>query len=159
MIRPVFMGDLPTLQVIEEATQHAPWSLAAFERCFEARYPGWVMEESGEVIGFLLVSLTAGECHILNLCIRPDRQRQGWGRQLLEYGLDWAKSMKAAMIYLEVRRSNHSAIQLYLKMHFKQIGERRQYYTLPKGGKEDALVFARDIGTELLLESDPDFGR
>ncbi|MDR3477932.1 MAG: ribosomal protein S18-alanine N-acetyltransferase [Gammaproteobacteria bacterium] len=151
MIRSFLQSDIPQALPIEEATQIAPWSEVAFLRCFEAKYPGWVIEDQGQVVGFVLLSLAVGECHILNLCIHPKAQRRGFGRQLMEYALDWAKEQGAGIVYLEVRRSNLAAILLYQNMHFKQIGERKDYY--PAGrGREDALVFARDIGIEVFLE-------
>lgn len=139
--------DLLALLAIEEATQPAPWSEAAFQRCWEANYPGWVLEQDDKIVGFIVISLASGECHVLNLCISPSHQRQGLGHQLLNYALKWAKEQGAGIVYLEVRRSNKQAIALYRKMNFKQIGERKNYYPTPKG-QEDALVFARDIGYE-----------
>ena len=159
MIRKLLTSDVEALLMIEEAAQEAPWSRAAFERCFEAKYPGWVAVDSDKVVGFSMVSLAAGECHILNLCVHPDFHRKGLGRALLQQALDWAKNEEAVMIYLEVRRSNLAAIQLYLNMDFKQIGERKDYYPAPKGKKEDALIFARDIGIEIFLEKQPNFGK
>ena len=157
MIRELITSDLPVLMALEEATQAAPWSNAIFLRCLEAKYPGWVIVEADKVVGFTLMSLIAGECHILNLCIHPKFQRRGFGRQLLEHALAWAKKQGAGMVYLEVRRSNLPAIQLYLHMDFNQIGERKNYYPGPNGKKEDALVYARDIGMEAALDNPPDF--
>lgn len=149
-------NDLPMLLRLEEATQLAPWSAAAFQRCFDAGYPGWVVldAKTHAIVGFIMVSLIAGECHILNLCVNPSHQRQGLGRQLLEFSLEWAKKEGAMMAYLEVRKSNSPAIQLYLHMNFKQIGERKNYYPALHGKKEDALVYARDIGMEVYLEQE-----
>lgn len=139
--------DFPKLLAIEEMTQVSPWSEAAFKRCWEANYPGWLMEENDETIGFILLSLVAGECHILNLCIHPGQQKKGNGHKLLSFALRWAKHQGAGVVYLEVRRSNLAAISLYRKMNFKLIGERKNYYPGIKVS-EDALVFARDIGIE-----------
>jgi ribosomal-protein-alanine N-acetyltransferase len=158
MIRPFIPTDIPAALPIEEATQAAPWSEAAFARCFEAKYPGWVIEDQGAVAGFVLLSLVLGECHILNLCVHPSLQRRGLGRQLMAYALEWAKAQGAGIVYLEVRRSNLPAILLYQGMNFKQIGERKDYYPLAKE-REDALVFARDIGIEAVSASQPMFGK
>jgi ribosomal-protein-alanine N-acetyltransferase len=147
-IRILDNNDFSQLLAIEELTQITPWSEAAFKRCSEAHYPGWVMEEEGVITAFIILSLATGECHILNLCVHPQYQKQGFGRQILEYALTWAKNKGAGIVYLEVRRTNLPAISLYRKMNFKLIGERKNYYPSPKGKKEDALVFARDIGIE-----------
>jgi ribosomal-protein-alanine N-acetyltransferase len=45
---------------------------------------------------------------------------------------------------LEVRLSNVAAIELYKKMGFKQIGQRKNYYPAAEG-KEDAMVYSLDI--------------
>jgi ribosomal-protein-alanine N-acetyltransferase len=139
--------DLPDLLAIEEASQPTPWSEAAFKRCQEACYPGWLLVEENKVIGFVYISVMAGECHVLNLCVAPQQQRKGFGKQLLLTALTWAKQQGAGVVYLEVRRSNHQAIALYRIMNFKRIGERKEYYTT-ESGREDAIIFARDIGVE-----------
>jgi ribosomal-protein-alanine N-acetyltransferase len=146
-IRQLEKMDFPRLLDIEQLTQIAPWSELAFKRCWEAGYPGWVKEKDENVVGYILLSLAVGECHILNLCVHPDYQRQGLGHEMMEYGMQWAKEQNAGIVYLEVRRSNKAAIALYRRMNFKLIGERKGYYATPKGN-EDALVFARDVGIE-----------
>jgi ribosomal-protein-alanine N-acetyltransferase len=49
-------------------------------------------------------------------------------------------------MFLEVRASNHAAIQLYSAYGFHQVGRRPHYYRLPDG-REDALVMARHLVT------------
>lgn len=145
MIRPLKETDLPAVFAIEQLTQVAPWSLSAFERCIETGYPSWVVEFAGQTVGFIIVSTAVSECHILNLSVHPERQRKGLGKQLLEHVLAWARTQGITIVYLEVRRSNLVAINLYSKMSFKVIGERKDYYVGIKGS-EDALILARDLG-------------
>jgi ribosomal-protein-alanine N-acetyltransferase len=148
-IRRLDERDFPQVLAIEKATQTAPWSKEAFQRCWEANYPGWVMHEGDTIIAFIFISLAVGECHILNLCVHPDYQRKQYGYQMLTYVLEWSKQQGTGIVYLEVRRSNTPAIALYNKMDFKLIGERKAYYPDPKGKSgEDALIFARDLGIE-----------
>jgi ribosomal-protein-alanine N-acetyltransferase len=153
MIRVLHEIDLPELRLIEEATQITPWTEAVFQRCFEADYPGWIIEKEGKTAGFIFVSVSqvTNECHILNICVSPPFQHQGLGEKMLEFVIDWAKENGAVMVYLEVRRSNYRAIRLYEKANFKMIGERKGYYPSARG-MEDALVFARDLGIEGWLE-------
>lgn len=151
LIRELTAPDLAVLISIEAESQFAPWSEAAFQRCWESKFPAWVLEIDGQVVGFIFLSVASGECHVLNICIHSSKQRQGLGRKLLVTTLLWAKERGAEVVYLEVRRSNHGAINMYRQMNFKLIGERKNYYTTPKG-REDALVFARDL--TMLDESD-----
>ncbi len=139
--------DIPQLLVLEEKTQSSPWTEEAFRRCRQANYPGWVLEKDSKLLGFVMISLSAGECHILNLCVDPVFQGKKLGRKLMIAALIWAKQQGAMIVYLEVRRSNIRAIKLYQKMHFSEIGIRKNYYPKEEGG-EDALVLARDISVE-----------
>ena len=141
MLRKMVKDDLPTLLAIEQASQGAPWTEETFKICFEQGFEGWVLEIDKRVVGYLVLGLQADECHILNLCVARKHQRHGHGRKLLEYGMREAKKRGVAIAYLEVRRSNSRAIGLYTKLHFRMIGERRDYYQTVNG-PEDALIFA-----------------
>ena len=147
MLRELIETDLPQVLVIEQATQNAPWTQETFERCFNMGYRGWVIVQENKLLGFVIVSFVMGECHILNLCVHPECQRQGLGRELLSHALHTSKQMGAGMAYLEVRLSNKPAIGLCHWAGFVQIGHRKGYYPHPTG-REDALVFAKDLTVE-----------
>lgn len=147
MLRPCNDYDLPQMVKIESDTQASPWSEDIFKKCLEAGSSVWVMDLSGNIIGFIIVLFQAEEGHVLNLCIHPEYQHQGYGHQLLKHALECIKEKGGVFVYLEVRRSNKNAIALYQKMGFKQVGERKDYYvSLPK--REDALIFAKDLSAE-----------
>jgi len=143
-LRKFFQADIHEALVIEQQVHVAPWSLETFKTCFESGYLGWALEMDGRVAGFVIVSLRAEECHILNLCVARTHQHQGWGRKLLEEALGHATQKGAAIVYLEVRRTNSAAIALYRKMKFLEVGERKDYYPTP-AGQEDALIFAKSL--------------
>lgn len=141
MLRTLYPSDLNQLLLIESAVHVIPWTESTFKACFQAGYVGWVVEIEKKVIGFIIISLTVDECHILNLCVAAASQHLGWGRKLLEQALFHARDHGVSIAYLEVRRSNTRAISLYRKMHFQLIGERKDYYPAVSG-HEDALIFA-----------------
>ncbi len=87
-----------------------------------------------------MLSVAAAEGHILNLVIKSGRQHQGLGRQLLMHLVAEAKRLNAKSVYLEVRRSNTIAYDLYIKTGFIVIGERKDYYPALDNAREDALV-------------------
>jgi ribosomal-protein-alanine N-acetyltransferase len=144
MLRNLFASDLQTLLAIEQAAHAVPWTEETFKICFEIGHLGWAMELNGRVIGFIIVSMRPEECHILNLCVARTHQHQGYGRQMLRHALTVTKQKGAAVVYLEVRRSNSRAIALYKKEHFMQIGERKGYYPTVSAN-EDALIFAKTL--------------
>src|SRR5262245_26552494 len=142
MLRTLFKSDLPNVLAIEKAVHVLPWTEETFNTCFQSGYIGWVAEFDNRVIGFVVISLSQSECYILNLCVSHAYQHQGFGRKLLEFALDHAKSKGIGIAYLEVRRSNSRAISLYRKMQFHLVGERKGYYPTVSGN-EDALIFAK----------------
>lgn len=146
MLRKMAKGDLQQMFAIEQSVQGAPWSEETFKVMFEMQYDGWVAERDNRIVGYIVVALQPDECHILNLCVAREYQRQGLGRMLLEYGLNEAKNRDMGIAYLEVRRSNTRAIALYRKMKFILIGERKHYYQTVSG-PEDALIFAMSLKT------------
>ena len=90
------------------------------------------------------MSVAAGECHLLNLCVKPELQNQGYGMLILDYLLDLARMHNADTAFLEVRPSNEFAIKLYQRAGFDEVGVRRNYY--PAGfGREDAIILARAL--------------
>lgn len=147
MLRQLQKNDLPQLVTIEKLTQISPWNEETFERCWQSGYVGWVIEKDEQVLGFIMITLQSGECHILNLCVHPDFQRHGHGKMLLQHVLKTMNAKGTRMVFLEVRRSNSPALKLYHQLGFVQIGERQNYY--PHGQeREDALVFAKDLSVE-----------
>lgn len=144
MLRTFFKSDIPAVLAIEQAIHVVPWGEDTFRICFQEGYLGWVMEMDAKPVGFIIVSLRADECHILNVAVARDYQHQGFGRQLIEHALAHAKQKNAGITYLEVRRSNSRAISIYEKMNFHLIGERKDYYPTVSG-TEDALIFAKSL--------------
>lgn len=84
-------------------------------------------------------SVVFDEANLLNVAVHKSAQRKGCARQLLSECLAAYAAQGIKHCFLEVRRSNRPAINLYEQLGFHCIGERKDYYPL-KGGREDALV-------------------
>ena len=142
--RPLTEADLNLVLEIEEVAYSHPWTLEIFQDCLRVGYCCWALMQGEQIIGYGVMSVAAGECHILNLCVCPDRQNTGYGSMLLEKLLDIARKHHADTAFLEVRPSNDPAIQLYQQAGFDKVGMRRDYYPA-EFGREDALIFARTL--------------
>ena len=129
---------------IETAAYSHPWTAGNFHDCLKNNYHACVLEAGEELIGYAVMSIAAGEAHVLNICIRPERQKQGLGRALLHALEDEARFRDVDMMLLEVRASNYAAITLYESMGFNELGCRKHYYP-GKDGREDAQVMARQL--------------
>ncbi len=143
-LRAMSEEDLPAVLAIEEAAYEFPWTLAIFRDCLRVGYLCHVYEGPNGVIGHGVLSVAAGECHVLNVCIHPDYRRRGLGRGLVEFLLDTARVKGAHVALLEVRPSNIAAYRLYTGLGFDEIGIRKNYYPAAKG-REDAILLARDL--------------
>ncbi len=142
--RPMALADLDAVMVLERAAYPYPWTLGIFKDCLRAGYDCWVMERDGQLLGYTILSVAAGEAHLLNLCVAPAHQGRGLGRRLLEKTLQLARWHQVDTVFLEVRVSNEAARALYETAGFNEIGLRPGYY--PAGdGREDAIVMARPM--------------
>ena len=138
-IRDMRQTDVTVVATIEQSAYEFPWSPGIFRDCLLAGYTSLVLEHSGKVIGYGIMSVAAGEAHLLNLVLSDSARRMGNGRRLLEYLMDVARLAGAEGIFLEVRPSNQRALQLYERAGFELLGRRRGYYRA-RGGTEDAVV-------------------
>jgi ribosomal-protein-alanine N-acetyltransferase len=143
-LRPLREEDLDEIMVIEAQSYEFPWTRGIFMDCLRVGYPGWVYEAQGRIQGYTVLSVAAGESHILNLCVHPLYRGLGIGAILLQGALETARRLGAVQILLEVRPSNISALRLYHHYGFNEIGVRKNYYPA-KRGREDAHILARAI--------------
>ncbi|HEC12781.1 MAG TPA: ribosomal-protein-alanine N-acetyltransferase [Acidiferrobacteraceae bacterium] len=143
-LRPMTKEDLSGVMAIEERVYPFPWSEGIFRDCLRVGYFCMVYETTGEIHGYGVMSVAASECHILNVSIHWQCQKQGLGARLVEYLLAMARHYRARMAFLEVRKSNKQARRLYDHAGFNEIGVRSNYYPA-KGGKEDALILAKTL--------------
>lgn len=136
--------DIEDVLAIENQVYSYPWSNDIFKSCLHAGYSNWALVKDEQFIGYAILSLAAGEGHILNICIDPLFKGQGLGKYFLSEVIKVAETKGADCVFLEVRPSNVVAVNLYKKAGFKQIGLRKNYYPAVEG-KEDAIVFSLDI--------------
>ena len=98
---------------------------------------GWL----AGVDGFVLFRVAADEAEILTVAVRPERQRRGAGRALLEMAARSATAAGASALFLEVAEGNAPAEHLYASLGFEEVGRRPRYY---RGGAA-ARVLRRDL--------------
>ena len=142
--RPMTLSDVERVMVVEQEVYQFPWSARIFSDCVRVGYHGWLALLDNFLIGHAVISISAGECHILNLSIGAQYQGHGYGRRFVEFLIEDARKNNAETMLLEVRPSNTAAIHCYNAAGFNEIGQRKDYYPATHG-REDALLFARHI--------------
>ena len=81
------------------------------------------------------------EAEILQIAVDPAFQRRGVGKNLLKKIIEVGVSFGIKAIWLEVRVSNHKAINFYRKNNFYHIYTRTNYYRNPS---ENAWIMQRN---------------
>jgi ribosomal-protein-alanine N-acetyltransferase len=142
--------DLAALVALERRSFSQPWSVSSFRsemqdpargRVVILREPHTSDDAARGLLAYCVFQVVLDELHILDLAVRPERRRQGWGRRLLARVLELGERRGARVALLEVRRSNWVAVALYRSAGFEPSGARRDYYAHPR---EDALLLRRD---------------
>ncbi len=132
--------DIDLVLEIETEAYDRPWVREHFDREFEnpIAYMYTVkgtFEGRETLAGYIVFWVVYGEAHILNITIKDGFRRQGLGLYLMLHVLDMMKANRVDDVFLEVRKSNRAALELYRKLNFKESYERKKYY-----GDEDAIV-------------------
>jgi ribosomal-protein-alanine N-acetyltransferase len=137
-------SDVLEILRIERLSYAFPWTEGIFRDCLRVNYTCRVAQIGVAIAGYGIMSIAAGEAHLLNLCVGEDYRCRGIGRRLLAHLLQVAAAVGARESFLEARPSNTTAIRLYQSLGFSQIGIRRGYYQAVDG-REDAIVLKRQI--------------
>ena len=137
-------ADLDAIETIERASYPTPWSRAMFAT--ELAKPssislGAYLPETGELVGYLIISRYVDAWHVMNIAVAPEYRRRGIARSLMERLFEVTARDARRGYTLEVRVSNDAAIRLYEELGFKTRGIRRGYYT---DNREDALIMWKD---------------
>jgi len=143
-IRMLQLRDLSAIEDIERDSYATPWSRSMFAGELSKASSvclGAFDEDTGELIGYLIVSRYVDAWHVMNIAVDPNVRRAGVATALLRRLFELTSGDGRRGYTLEVRVSNTGAINLYERLGFQPRGIRRGYYT---DNREDALIMWRD---------------
>jgi ribosomal-protein-alanine N-acetyltransferase len=98
------------------------------------------------LVGFILTRCAADEAEILSIAVDESCQGRGLGRALLQRNLQRLAGLGVRAVFLEVGAENASALALYERMGFEQVGRRERYYGNDVTLESTALVLRRELG-------------
>jgi len=137
-IRTMTGQDCAIVAGLEKEIFTMPWSEEGFRSAVLIPQNVFlVAEDAGEICGYLGMYTSIDEGEITNVGVAPSYRNQGIGHKLVQAALAMAKQQDLTKIVLEVRVSNASAIHLYEKCGFVNVGVRKGFYEQPK---EDAYI-------------------
>lgn len=99
----------------------------------------FVLIDDGKILGFAGLWFNIDEAHIMNIAVKKEYRKNGFGTKLLEFLIVKAKEKNKICITLEVSDNNFSAILLYEKFNFEKIGIRKKYYN----SENDAVIMTK----------------
>ncbi|MEO8200157.1 MAG: ribosomal protein S18-alanine N-acetyltransferase [Gemmatimonadota bacterium] len=138
-IRPARLADVSELADLEPRCFTDPWSAQGFREMLGYPHVVALVAElkSRRIAGYLIARAIEDEGEILNIAVAPENRRHGIGLGLLETALRDLSGRGVESVFLEVRASNQPAVDLYVRLGFRPVGRRREYYRKPV---EDAMV-------------------
>ena len=135
-------GDLDQISTIEKETNEYPWTPNNFKSSLDAGNSSIVLKDNKNILGYAFFSVIGTDSHLLNITVSKNYQgKRLWKKRFLRRFFFNQKVLGASIVFLEVRVSNHKAINFYEKFGFKRDAIRYNYYE--GNPKEDALLMSK----------------
>ncbi|MDW7672982.1 MAG: ribosomal protein S18-alanine N-acetyltransferase [Bacillota bacterium] len=140
-------NHLDQVLAIEGVSFPTPWTRKAFlSELYENSFACYIvcLDETAndKVIGYAGMWIILDEIHITNIAVRNEYKGNRIGEFLLNHLFSLGRIKGALRATLEVRPSNISAQNLYLRIGFKSFGRRKSYY---QDNGEDAIVMWKEL--------------
>jgi ribosomal-protein-alanine N-acetyltransferase len=136
--------DAQAISRLHGASFHRGWSDGVIEQMLRDRHVLAHRATAGRSLrGFILSRLVTDEAEILSVAVASAQRGKGLARRLLDLHLRRLAGLGARAVYLEVDEGNMSALRLYRRAGFREVGRRAGYYQDSQGAT--ALVLRRDL--------------
>lgn len=128
-IKPMTMQDLLSIKNILFQEFDDFWTYSILEKELNSTSATYIIaSQNNEIVGFAGFLKIVDEANIMNIVTKKSKRNMGIGTKLLQSLIQLAKDQKMSSITLEVNEKNISAINLYKKFQFEQVGIRKKYY-------------------------------
>ena len=142
IIEKMNVSHVKQIAQLEKICFSNPWSENSIASELENKLAFWLVAMEGETVaGYIGSQTVMDETDMMNVAVHPDHRRKGIAEELVNTLVENLKKMGSHRLTLEVRASNASAIALYEKLGFSEIGRRKNYYRNPR---EDALILRKE---------------
>lgn len=147
-IRQMESDDIQAIMEVENSSFPLPYTAQVWEKekCNSLSRTIVVVDEKREGIqelrGYLNFWIILDEAEIHRIAVKNEYRRSGVAAMLLQEMFNMLNDMNIVSVHLEVRQSNHGAINLYDKFGFVLKGRRQRYY---EETGEDALILEAEV--------------
>lgn len=101
-----------------------------------------VAEKEKNIIGYIIFNQILNEAEIYKIVVSKDFRNKQIAFKIIDFLLNELKKSDVKKIFLEVRKSNIPAINLYKKCGFIDIREIIDYYSNPK---ENGIMMLKEV--------------
>lgn len=136
IIRDFRLSDIDDVLAIEYEAFSDPYPVDILLQLHNYGAGFAVAEVGRHVVGYIIFWIRDEIGHIIAIAVNSNYRNMHVGSLLLERTLQTFFSNNINVIGLEVRKSNTSAINFYLKHGFVKVREEKNYY----GDGEDAII-------------------
>lgn len=141
-IRKATLNDLGTIYKIERESFAHPYSKKFLSYLLKRKQQiNLVAERRDKIVGYSSTRLERNIGHILSVAVHPEWRREGTGTELINYTMKSLKEQKCKEMFLEVRRSNTTAMKFYKKIGFEKKRVKKNYYE----NGEDAFIYYKSL--------------
>ncbi len=142
-VRAPQVSDARALAEAELVCFSDPWPAQFFlsEILADGRLNRLLVEPDGRMVAYLFCAWQYLNLHVLKVATLPEHRRGGLASQLMALAEEHAEQMSGESLFLEVRRSNSSAIALYEALDYDRTGVRFNYYQ----DGEDAVIMTKRV--------------
>lgn len=138
MIRPATETQLDYFYQLSEQSADSTLTLSQLQHYLNNS--GLVaIDHEQQIVGFVAFRHVGDEAELDQILVDPSFRRLGLAKAALQHWQSQLLAKGVSVIFLDVRRGNVPAYQLYLQLGYTIVGERKGYYQ--HGGQpEDALL-------------------
>lgn len=141
---PMAEGDIDAVLEIEKLSFPTPWSRRLFLN--ELANPDsqivLAKDDVDTILGYICFWTVADETHIMTLAVHPEFRKQGIGKKLFAFALEFSEASGVNYFALEVRERNNAALEFYKRFGFRVAGIRKGYY---RDTGEDAVLMELEL--------------
>lgn len=141
IIEKVALSDIADIAIMEQKYIYHPYSEAVIEgmlsnpNCIALK-----ISENGVLAAYVSGEIVIDEFNVNNVVVDEQFRRKGYAQALMSEVVRKCHENKVNKIYLEVASDNEPAKNLYYKLGFSLVYERKRYY-----GEQSALVLIKSI--------------
>jgi len=134
---------IDSLIELENLCFSIPWTKQMFAQDVSKTDAYYVVALDGQkVVGYCGLYKVLDQADITNIAVHPDYRKKGLASLMLDNIIKYCTNCTLSFITLEVRQSNQSAINLYKKYGFNEVGLRKNYYA---DNHENAILMTKYI--------------